>query len=146
MIGLFEDADLESIKDRMVTVVADHVDRSLRKRGITIDPDSKAPQKALEKYNEFEDEAQDGGEGSTSLIGNEYLLGLTKPSIRRLARRGGVKRISADVYSISRTAFDIELKSMASAAIGYAVIARRSTVTAMDVVCGMKARAVDGLK
>ena len=30
------------------------------------------------------------------------ILGITKPAIRRLARRGGVKRISADIYEESR--------------------------------------------
>ena len=33
----------------------------------------------------------------------EVILGITKPAIRRLARRGGVKRISALIYEETRT-------------------------------------------
>ncbi len=32
----------------------------------------------------------------------EVILGITKPAIRRLARRGGVKRISALIYEETR--------------------------------------------
>ena len=35
----------------------------------------------------------------------EVILGITKPAIRRLARRGGVKRISAYTTSIAVTVF-----------------------------------------
>jgi hypothetical protein len=35
-------------------------------------------------------------------IRKDTILGITKPDIRRLARRGGVKRISAGVYDTAR--------------------------------------------
>ena len=38
----------------------------------------------------------------------EVILGITKPAIRRLARRGGVKRMSYLVYDEARIAVTIE--------------------------------------
>jgi histone H4 len=52
--------------------------------------------------------------------------GITKPAIRRLARRGGVKRISSFIEGIVRDA------------VTYTEHARRKTVTAMDVVYALK--------
>ena len=51
-----------------------------------------------------------GGKGYGKIMGakrikkpsREVILGITKPAIRRLARRGGVKRISALIYDESR--------------------------------------------
>ena len=37
----------------------------------------------------------------------EVILGITKPAIRRLARRGGVKRISHNIYEETRLSMDL---------------------------------------
>ena len=42
----------------------------------------------------------------------EVILGITKPAIRRLARRGGVKRMSSLVYDEARIAIDSFLKDI----------------------------------
>ena len=42
----------------------------------------------------------------------EVILGITKPAIRRLARRGGVKRISALIYEETRTVLRDSLKML----------------------------------
>lgn len=68
----------------------------------------------------------------------ESIQGITKPAIRRLARRGGVKRISALVYDETREALREFLKTQIYAASTYAEHARRKTVTAMDVVYALK--------
>ena len=64
--------------------------------------------------------------------------GITKPAIRRLARRGGVKRISGMVYEEVRTELKKFLRTIISDAVIYAQHARRKTLTSNDVVYALK--------
>lgn len=64
--------------------------------------------------------------------------GITKPSIRRLARRGGVKRISGLIYPETRTVLRNFLGLMIRDACVYCDHAKRKTVTAMDIVHALK--------
>lgn len=64
--------------------------------------------------------------------------GITKPSLRRLARRGGVKRISGETYEDVRVALKQFLTKVVTDAAKYTEHARRNTVTAMDVLCALK--------
>ena len=57
--------------------------------------------------------------------------GITKPAIRRLARRGGVKRISGLVYEEIRGVLKFWLEQVIGQAVLYADHAQRRTVTAM---------------
>ncbi len=66
------------------------------------------------------------------------LLGITKPAIRRLARRGGVKRISGLIYEEVRGVLKIFLENVIRDAVTYTEHAKRKTVTAMDVVYALK--------
>ena len=68
----------------------------------------------------------------------DNIQGITKPAIRRLARRGGVKRISNDVYEETRRALYAFLEKIIGTAITYTDYGRRKTVTAMDVVNALK--------
>ena len=68
----------------------------------------------------------------------EVILGITKPAIRRLARRGGVKRISALIYDETRTVLKTFLENVIRDAVTYTEHARRKTVTALDVVYALK--------
>jgi histone H4 len=70
--------------------------------------------------------------------GRPVLEGITKPAIRRLARRGGVKRISYYIYDYSRDVLKGFLSSVIRDAITYTEHAKRKTVTAMDVVYALK--------
>ena len=65
-------------------------------------------------------------------------LGITKPAIRRLARRGGVKRISGLIYEEVRGVLKIFLENVIRDAVTYTEHAKRKTVTAMDVVYALK--------
>lgn len=60
------------------------------------------------------------------------------PAICRLARRGGVKRISGVIYEETRSVLVAFLKNVIRDAIAYATHAKRMTVTAMDVVYALK--------
>ncbi|KAF7360991.1 Histone H4 [Mycena sanguinolenta] len=68
----------------------------------------------------------------------DNILGVTKPAIRRLARRGGVKRISGIMYQETRGALMIYLEDVIRDSITYTEHARRKTVTALDVVHALK--------
>ena len=64
--------------------------------------------------------------------------GVTKPAIRRLARRGGVKRISFGIYKEVRDVLQKFLQSVVRDSITYTEHAKRKTVTAMDIVYALK--------
>jgi len=66
------------------------------------------------------------------------LEGVTKPAIRRLARRGGVKRISFFIYEYTRDVLKVFLSGVVRDAITYTEHAGRKTVTAMDIVYALK--------
>ncbi|CAG9318193.1 unnamed protein product [Blepharisma stoltei] len=68
----------------------------------------------------------------------ENIQGITKPAIRRLARRGGVKRLSGLVYDETRNVLKVFLESVVRDAVTYTEHARRKTVTALDVVYALK--------
>ena len=63
---------------------------------------------------------------------------ITKPAIRRLARRGGVKRISGLIYEETRGVLKVFLENVIRDAVTYTEYAKRKTVTAMDVVYALK--------
>ena len=71
-------------------------------------------------------------------VSKENIAGITKPAIRRLARRGGVKRISGLIYDETRTVLKIFLENVVRDAVTYTEHAKRKTVTAMDVVYALK--------
>jgi histone H4 len=68
----------------------------------------------------------------------DNVQGITKPAIRRLARRGGVKRISGLIYEQIRGVLMIFIESLIRDSITYTEHARRKTVMALDVVYALK--------
>ena len=70
----------------------------------------------------------------------DNIQGITKPAIRRLARRGGVKRISGLIYIYEETrgVLKVFLENVIRDAVTYTEHAKRKTVTAMDVVYALK--------
>jgi histone H4 len=68
----------------------------------------------------------------------DTIHGITKPDIRRLARRGGVKRIANGCYEAARGALKVFLEGVLHDALTYAEHAKRTTVMTMDVICSLK--------
>ena len=68
----------------------------------------------------------------------DNIQGITKPAIRRLARRGGVKRISGVVYEETRDVLKRFLEKLITDAMTYMEHGRRKTVTSLDVVYALK--------
>jgi histone H4 len=79
-----------------------------------------------------------GGKRHTKRSTKPVSEGITKPAIRRLARRGGVKRISSFIYDDSRQVLKNFLENVVKDAVTYCEHARRKTVTAMDCVFALK--------
>lgn len=79
-----------------------------------------------------------GARRHRQIILNGSINGITKPAIRRLARRGGVKRISGLIYEETRDVLKDFLEDVVKDAVTYAEHARRKTITAMDVVYALK--------
>ncbi len=68
----------------------------------------------------------------------DNIQGITKPAIRRLARRGGVKRISGLIYEETRTVLRTFLEAVIRDSVTYTEHARRKTVVALDIVYALK--------
>eukprot|EP00889_Picochlorum_renovo_P005998 jgi/Picre1/33028/NNA_008355.t1 len=82
-----------------------------------------------------------GGAKRHRKVLRDNIQGITKPAIRRLARRGGVKRISGLIYEETRGVLmlkSVSLENVVRDAVTYTEHARRKTVTAFDVVYALK--------
>ncbi|KAK1659770.1 histone 4 [Colletotrichum godetiae] len=73
-----------------------------------------------------------------SKIFKDNIRSIGKPDIRRLARRGGVKRISYDVYNEARAAMMLFLENIIRSAVMYCDHANRRTITSLDIVHALK--------
>ena len=76
--------------------------------------------------------------GKNNRYEHDNIQGITKPAIRRLARRGGVRRISGLVYEEVRDVVKVFLTKVIEDAVEYTKHAQRQTVTALDVVYALK--------
>ena len=83
------------------------------------------------------------GKARVSQISDPTLLGITKPALRRLARRGGVKRISKPVYEEVRNELRLFLEQTLRDACTYCEHAKRKTVKPIDIVMALKRKGRD---
>merc|ERR1712060_387744 len=79
-----------------------------------------------------------GGANRTRKVLRDNIQGITKPAIRRLARRGGGKRIRGLIYEETRGVLKTFLENTLRDSITYTEHARRKTVTALDIVYALK--------
>lgn len=68
----------------------------------------------------------------------DNLRGISNGSIRRLARRGGVKRMSCMMYEETRGVLKVFLENIIKDATTYTAYANRKTVTAGDIIMSLK--------
>ncbi|KAK0718087.1 histone-fold-containing protein [Lasiosphaeria miniovina] len=71
-------------------------------------------------------------------ITKDHIRGITKPTIRRLARRGGVKRISAGVYDTIRLALKERLTMVIRDVVAFTEHRNTKTVTVNDVIFALR--------
>ena len=79
-----------------------------------------------------------GGAKRHRKVLRDNIQGITKPAIRRLARRGGVKRVSGLIYDETRGVLKVFLENVIRDAVLLCDHARRLTVTTLDVVHALK--------
>merc|ERR1719331_949417 len=100
-----------------------------------------APKKTFEKsFDEKKGEfvKKPFGKQRIQKLEDSTLHGITKPAIRRLARRGGVKRISRPIYDEIRNELRLFLESTLRDATTYCEHAKRKTVKPLDIVYALK--------
>ena len=68
----------------------------------------------------------------------DNIQGITKPAIRRLARRGGVKRISGVIYEETRGVLKVFLENIIRDAVCYTEHGKRKTVNTFDIIYALK--------
>ncbi|KAG5356470.1 Histone H4.1 [Yarrowia sp. C11] len=68
----------------------------------------------------------------------DSISGVTKPAIRRLARRGGVKRIGTEIYGIIREVTKETLTSYIGTGVVYTIHSKRQTMVTEDAVRAVK--------
>ncbi|XP_066265843.1 uncharacterized protein [Branchiostoma lanceolatum] len=117
LVGLFEDTNLCAIHAKRDTITVDDLQLALFIRGENVAVISK-----LAQDKTFKDDP--------------YL----ELELNRLARRGGVKRISGLIYEETRGVLKVFLENVIRDAVTYTEHARRKTaaVTALDVVYALK--------
>ena len=79
-----------------------------------------------------------GGAKRHRKVLRDNIQGVTKPAIRRLARRGGVKRLSGLIYEEVRGVLKVFLENVIRDSVTYTEHVRRKTVSAKDVVYALK--------
>lgn len=82
-----------------------------------------------------------GGKGGIKRhrkILRDNILGITKPAIRRLARRGGVKRISGSIYEEVRFVMRKRLEDILRYCVTYTEYRQAKTVTVNDVLHALR--------
>ncbi|CAH1755769.1 594_t:CDS:2 [Entrophospora sp. SA101] len=70
----------------------------------------------------------------------ENIKNVTRGAIRRMARRGGVKRISAGIYDEARTALKDFLYHVLRDVVSYVEYENKKTVMLMDILFALKRR------
>ncbi|XP_042093125.2 uncharacterized protein LOC121817402 [Ovis aries] len=134
LVGLFEDTNLCAIHAKRVTIMPKDIQLARRIRG----------ERLLDLSLIMSGRGKGGkglGKGGAKRhrkVLRDNIQGITKPAIRRLARRGGVKRISGLIYEETRGVLKVFLENVIRDAVTYTEHAKRKTVTAMDVVYALK--------
>ena len=67
-----------------------------------------------------------------------FVSGISDGAIKRLARRGGIKRVAGNIYGEVRNIYRTFIDKLAEDAFSYAEIAKRKTVYPLDVVYALK--------
>jgi len=93
----------------------------------------KAPQKLGGKSLKTMDATMGGSKRHRKVL-RDNIEGVTKPAIRRLARRAGVKRIAGNVYDKSRTVLKNFITMIIRDAVVYTEHSRLKTITARHII------------
>merc|ERR1712087_843839 len=138
MVGRVTDAVVGEITGVFVELVMDMLFDDMDELDEEPEPVStETKQNKNKNKNKNKAEAQDT-EDVVSRTRRDNDQGNTKPAIRRLARKGGVKRTSGLIYEETRGVLKVFLENVVRDAVTYTEHAKRKTVTALDVVYALK--------
>ncbi|XP_028430555.1 histone H3 [Perca flavescens] len=142
LVGLFEDTNLCAIHAKRVTIMPKDIQLARRIRGERVNfdfmgGDGLSSVKMSGRGKGGKGLGKGGAKRHRKVL-RDNIQGITKPAIRRLARRGGVKRISGLIYEETRGVLKVFLENVIRDAVTYTEHAKRKTVTAMDVVYALK--------
>ncbi|TKC35997.1 hypothetical protein EI555_001644, partial [Monodon monoceros] len=140
LVGLFEDTNLCAIHAKRVTIMPKdiHLARRIRGERASLRCGCDRCTFAMSGRGKGGKGLGKGGAKRHRKVLRDNIQGITKPAIRRLARRGGVKRISGLIYEETRGVLKVFLENVIRDAVTYTEHAKRKTVTAMDVVYALK--------
>ncbi|CAD0203470.1 unnamed protein product [Chrysodeixis includens] len=147
LVGLFEDTNLCAIHAKRVTIMPKDIVGAQDQRRTRLKAYSRfvfspaARQHGTARMTGRGKGGKGLGKGGAKRhrkVLRDNIQGITKPAIRRLARRGGVKRISGLIYEETRGVLKVFLENVIRDAVTYTEHAKRKTVTAMDVVYALK--------
>ncbi|KAG4045347.1 hypothetical protein PC123_g19239 [Phytophthora cactorum] len=79
-----------------------------------------------------------GGSKRHRYILRDNIQDISNQSIRRLAGRAGVKRMSALIYQRTRAVLNVFVRNLAQDALKYTEHANRKTMSTMDVIYALK--------
>ncbi|XP_050961201.1 histone H3-like [Labeo rohita] len=139
LVGLFEDTNLCAIHAKRVTIMPKDIQLARRIRGERACSETET--RSIFNMSGRGKGGKGLGKGGAKRhrkVLRDNIQGITKPAIRRLARRGGVKRISGLIYEETRGVLKVFLENVIRDAVTYTEHAKRKTVTAMDVVYALK--------
>jgi len=152
LVGLFEDSHVCAIHGTRVTVMPSDIQLARHIRG------ERSRRRLLEGDDADADSTDTGGEpedDATDMDGDvpfdadapdppgtevlrDSIQGITNPAIHRLARRGGVKRISGLMYDETRGVLKVLLENIIRDAVMYTADAGGMVVTDDAVAFAMK--------
>eukprot|EP01117_Protostelium_nocturnum_P012660 TRINITY_DN4661_c0_g1_i1.p1 TRINITY_DN4661_c0_g1~~TRINITY_DN4661_c0_g1_i1.p1 ORF type:complete len:534 (+),score=116.79 TRINITY_DN4661_c0_g1_i1:62-1663(+) len=78
-----------------------------------------------------------GGAKRHRKVLRDNIQGITKPAIKKIARRGGIKRVSTEVYEESRSSLKGFFENVIKDAVTYTENSRRKTITTSDIKNGL---------
>merc|ERR1712228_998986 len=139
MVERVTDAVVGEITEILIELVMDMAHDDMDELDVNTEPvstDSK--QNKNKNKNKSKASEKEDNEDLVSRTRRDSIQGITKPAIRRLERRGGVKRISGLIYEETRGVLKVFLENVIRDAVTYTEHAKRKTVTAMDVVYALK--------
>ncbi|KAL0944438.1 histone H4 [Colletotrichum truncatum] len=79
-----------------------------------------------------------GGAKRHRKVVKDCIRGITKPAIRRLARRGGVKRISASIYDEARSAIAERIRQIIRDCVTFAEYRNVKTITVSHIIWALR--------
>ena len=147
LVGLFEDTNLCAIHAGRVTIMPKDIQLARRIRGECsrrrlLDEDERVlgdKEKDDEEGDPIDTDGDDDEDDDDCKI-----QGISYPTICRLARRGGVERVSRLIYEETWGVLKVFLENVIRDSVTYTEMGFRMTISAVDIAYGIKNQGLSG--